>query len=261
MADFLVNSDPRTVSPEKYKSLLQKFIEFCEFEQLIDLVLRPAGKEQYVPFLVNAYNLIDHDPVLAYTILNYPKLLLPLFNETIIEAQIALVKHPILLQKYSKTGVVKDRCRVRIHSLPPIPEFTKNTLGHVRSDDNHSLLQVSGTVVRVGSVRMLELSKEYQCMNPKCNFRFRVTADPEQGNMLPQPRVCPSGSMSRPNVPPVAVSNSQSNSQSSSQNYSQNNSQNYSNQAKRYVCTCVNLRTLEGRRDLVDYQEIKIQDQ
>lgn len=38
---------------------------------------------------------------------------------------------------------------------------------------------------------MLEVSKQYECQNPKCRFRFTVKADPEQGNMLPQPRSCP----------------------------------------------------------------------
>ena len=75
---------------------------------------------------------------------------------------------------------------------------------------------------------MLEISKKYECQNPRCNYRFTILADPEQDNMLPQPRSCPC-----PNT-------------------------DASGAAKK--CHSTNLRELEGFRVCVDYQELKIQD-
>ena len=49
-----------------------------------------------------------------------------------------------------------------------------------------------GTIVKAGGVRLLEVSKQYECQNSKCRFRFTVSVDLEQDNTLPQPRQCPS---------------------------------------------------------------------
>lgn len=46
-------------------------------------------------------------------------------------------------------------------------------------------------VIRIGSVKMLNASKEYICKSSKCNHRFRVYADIEQGNILQPPKACP----------------------------------------------------------------------
>ena len=39
----------------------------------------------------------------------------------------------------------------------------------------------------VVQVKMLESQREYECANPKCNFRFKVYADIEQDNMIEMP--------------------------------------------------------------------------
>eukprot|EP00602_Paraphysomonas_sp_CaronLab_P007190 CAMPEP_0185038984 /NCGR_PEP_ID=MMETSP1103-20130426/35307_1 /TAXON_ID=36769 /ORGANISM="Paraphysomonas bandaiensis, Strain Caron Lab Isolate" /LENGTH=709 /DNA_ID=CAMNT_0027577675 /DNA_START=251 /DNA_END=2377 /DNA_ORIENTATION=- len=105
------------------------------------------------------------------------------------------------------------------------------TIGQLRSFEIEKLVQITGTVIRTGSVQMLKVSKEYECTNTKCGFRFRVRADPEQGNVLPQPRRCPSTAI------PI------------------------DDGGNRKRCTSTSFREVEGSGECVDYQEIKIQDQ
>lgn len=228
MAELLLNSNATSVPPDTYRKLFFNFIENCEFEQLTKLVLQTVGQEEYVEFSVDCYDLIDYDPVLGFTLVNNPNLLLPIFEEALYEAQCNIIKHQSFKQKYEGNAYfAKQRCHVRIYSLPSTPELTRETLGLVRSTDIRSLIQVTGTIIRTGTVRMLELWKEYHCMNPKCGYRFKVSADPEQGFMLPQPRVCQSRAVTSSGKP---------------------------------SCTCTNVCTVDGSRELVDFQEIRIQD-
>jgi DNA helicase MCM9 len=125
----------------------------------------------------------------------------------------------------------------------------------VRSHEVNSLIQITGTVVRTGGVRMLELSKQYECMNPKCRYRFTVTADPEQDHMLPQPRTCPSKIDST-----SAQSHHSSGAPGGSGAGRGGGGGGGGGASKSSKCNSVNLREIEGSRVCVDYQEIKVQD-
>jgi len=154
---------------------------------------------------------------------------------TVFEFQQRLHSNKTFLHLFHNGGTLK-RCFVRIYSLPSTRELCKLSLGQLRSHEINSLVEVCGTVVRTGTVRMLELSKEYQCMNPKCGYRFHVAADEEQGNMIPQPRTCPGFR----NV---------------------NMSQSASGVREKAICGSSSIRVVEDSRHLIDYQEIRIQDQ
>ena len=58
-----------------------------------------------------------------------------------------------------------------------------------RAVDHGRLLCVSGTVIRTGTVRLLEYRREYVCL--KCRHEFVVHADPEQYHTLVVPVRCP----------------------------------------------------------------------
>ena len=146
---------------------------------------RPRQNAQY-SFNCNALDIIHTSSSLAYNVFHYPSILLPIFCEVVVEAQKKLDDSPSL-------NSVKKNITVRIFSLPPIYQFCRGTIGQIRSlSDADALLQISGTVVRTSSVRLLEKIKTYQCMNPKCLHRFKIYADPEMGNTLAVPKSCPS---------------------------------------------------------------------
>jgi DNA helicase MCM9 len=139
-------------------------------------------------FDVNTSDLVHVDPSVAFAVLHFPNLLLPIFNEAVIEAQQEAIRSQSNIKENKWT--VKTRVTARIHSLPPVYQFCRGSIGLIRSlSDATALLQVCGTVVRTGAVRLLEKSKTYQCMKQKCMHKFVVFADPEQGNVLPTPKV------------------------------------------------------------------------
>ena len=78
--------------------------------------------------------------------------------------------------------------QARFTHLPPFDEFCKPNVSSIRADDVGGLVQVSGTVIRTGAVKMLEYIREYQCQSSRCNHEFTVAADMEQGNILEEPR-------------------------------------------------------------------------
>lgn len=85
----------------------------------------------------------------------------------------------------------KHDVRVRLAPLPAVPEFTRANVSSIRSTDHGRFLQVSGTVIRTGSIRMLESKRVYRCGEAKCGFEFPVFANLENG-VLEEPVVCPS---------------------------------------------------------------------
>lgn len=229
MADFLLSSDPKSVSPAQYRKILREYIEERLFTELESLVLRYSGPSEHLAFEIICCDLLDYDPSLCFNVIHYPKLLLPIFDEALLEAQTNLCGHPSFKARHQRKGAAKPNCHIRVVSLPPTEYLNKPTISDIRADDMDFLIQISGKVVRTGAVRMLEVSKKYECQNPRCQYRFTVLADPEQDNMLPQPRSCPSPS-----------------------------SDTAGDSGKK--CTSTNLRELEGHRVCVDYQELKIQD-
>ena len=246
MAEILINFDPRTLSPDQYRGKFREFIEEYEFAQLQTLLLLSSPSAQHHSFVINYQDLIHYDSALGFSVLHHPALLLPILNEALTELQFAVYQHPAFEAKHRRKAQVKANCHVRLVSIPSVSDLSKPTIGDIRSHDVSSMIQITGTVVRTGGVRMLELSKQYECMNPKCRYRFTVTADPEQDHMLPQPRTCPSKA-------------------DSSNTHFRPNSNRANNSIpgepkKEFKCNSNNLREIEGSRVCVDYQEIKVQD-
>eukprot|EP01038_Epipyxis_sp_PR26KG_P007770 gene7770-10556_t len=237
-ANRLISSEPKGLSPVQYKEYFYNFLTCPKYEcytQVENLLLQPIKSinHQHFSFHIICQDIIDFDPVIAYMILHFPKLLIPLFEDVLVELQSQIIQHPSFKRKIQSvdlssnlsTPTVKKHCHVRFVHLPPIDEFSKPTISDIRSCDVDSLIEISGTIVRTGGIRMLEISKEYECQNHKCHYRFQVFGDPEQDNMLPFPKSCPKKKVDQTST-----------------------------------CTCTSLREIEGSRVCVDYQEIKIQD-
>ena len=232
MAEFLVKGDPKIVTPDAYRALFVSFLETRELEKVEELLLRDKTSKGAYSFVVSSDSLVHHDPSLAYTMLHHPKLLMPIFEDALLELQTRVQQHYLFRERHGRSGSVKLNCKVRLCHLPPSAGLCKSTIGQIHSTDANTLLQISGTVVRAGPVRMLEHSRQYQCQSSKCGHRWRVVADPEQGNVLPIPRQCPGA------VPDTAP--------------------NKDGLFKQ--CPCTTLRQVEDASECVDYQELKLQD-
>lgn len=217
MAEILVDFNPKTVSPKQFVSSFRQFILQCEIKQLSLLIGRQISCDQHCSFFVNVTALVDFDPALAFSLLTHFELLHPLFEDALQEAQQAILDDMC-------GAILKRRCHVRLFSLPPCDDSFKNSLQQLGYGFGGHLVQLSGTVVRTGGVRMLELSRQYECRNVRCRYRFSVFADLEENGVIPQPRSCPAQS-----------------------------------EAGRR-CGSVALREIEDCREVVDFQEVRVQD-
>ncbi len=223
MAEQLLRSDPKKLTPLVYRQIFREYCEQRRLPHIEALLLSSTQLENHVPFYIHCHDFVDYNSIVAFHLFNQPKLLLPIFDEALHEAQEKLRTNPAFIEKHKGIRVTsKPYIKVRLVNLPPLPSYIKRTIGDIRADDETTIIQITGTIVRTGSVRMLEVSKEYQCQ--KCKGYFTVTADPEQDYMLPHPRICLSTSSSA-------------------------------------QCSGIQLNEIEGGKVCVDYQEIKIQDQ
>jgi DNA helicase MCM9 len=219
------------------------------------LILLPGAPDEHTSFDVQCPDLADFDATLSHTLVHFPRLLLPIFEEALVEAQTAVHKHPAFAEKHKgRCGTIKRLCHVRLYQLPPFPELHKQTLSMLRSDEFDHLVQISGTIVRTGSVRVLELSKEYQCMKPRCGHRFRVFADPEQSNLLPTPQCCPAMKLG------TAGAGAGSSGATQQGRLSGGSEAEGEGSVTAVRCNSTQLSEVAGSRECIDYQEIRIQD-
>ena len=189
-AEALTLSNLKKVGPDYYIELFVEFLLTHEQDQLLKLLYLKTGREEHIAFNVSAHDIIHFDSALAFGLLYMPRDMLPLFDTALQIAQSKLCfgeKNKLRKEKSNQNNIigsdavsVKNHTHIRIFSLPPVRQLCKDTIGEIRSSDSDALIQIAGTVVRTGSVRLLEVSKKYRCMNPKCGFEFQVFADPEQ---------------------------------------------------------------------------------
>lgn len=85
----------------------------------------------------------------------------------------------------------KHNAHIRIKHVPMCGEYTKQSVSEIRAADKHKLISVSGTVIRTGSVKLLEYEKEFMCK--KCRHKFKVQANVEKSarDLLERPVRCP----------------------------------------------------------------------
>lgn len=94
--------------------------------------------------------------------------------------------------KHSRMWYEPRPLHARLVHLPPHMQFCKPTLSSISSADVGTVVQISGTCVRTGPVRMMETTRTYQCLGKGCGHKFAVQADfGTTNNALPAPIICP----------------------------------------------------------------------
>ena len=105
MAEFLASSGPKEtgMTPADYEAAFCNFLLERELPQVELLLLTSSSRaesKEHKSLYVHASTLVDYDPSLAFYAINYPKLILPLFDKAVVQAQRKIVSHPKLLEKY-----------------------------------------------------------------------------------------------------------------------------------------------------------------
>jgi DNA helicase MCM9 len=175
---------------------------------------------------------MERDYVLATMLLRYPFTLMLLLEEAIIKAQRIVIRNLGSIESSKQMVTVKgDRStpttiHARLVHLPPHINCCKASLSCIDAGDIGRIVQLSGTVVRITPVRMVEKSRAYICLAKNCGHKFVVYADFEQSNnALNAPTNCP--------------------------NLSTNNGK---------PCRGTNFDILPGESEFTDYQEVKVQE-
>ena len=141
-----------------------------------------------VGFDVDCVDVVAHDAELLACTLRHPKVMVPVLDDALAEAQDRLLA--------SASAAGRDdwrprRAKARLRCVPPLPEHWKANVSSLRASDVGKLVQVCGTVVRAGAVKIIESCRTYQCGAASCGATFAVYADREQGNLLEKPTRCP----------------------------------------------------------------------
>jgi len=147
---------------------------------------------------------LDRDARLTSILLSDPARLLPHVDTALHHFQQAMwedAANVTLVHGDPGTGsppvwTLKTNIHARLHQLPIVPggigssgRFVKRNLSCVQSCDIGQLVSIHGTVIRTGMIRVVESRREYECL--KCQRRFHVYSDLDQGHTIAQPQSCP----------------------------------------------------------------------
>ena len=138
-------------------------------QDLVSLLQKPATNEHY-SLRINILSLVNFDVDLAEALCERPTYTLLLFDKAALTAQQQIVRQEHL----EGFAAVKDLVHVRLWGVPFHLDHQSSSLypsiGNIRSCHVDKLITVTGTVVRTGSVTMIESHKLYQCA--RCYARY-----------------------------------------------------------------------------------------
>lgn len=138
----------------------------------MDMLLQSHLDEHY-SLVVSLLSLADWSTDLVHTLLESPTDALLLMDAALVVAQ----QHVMQQRQLQHPAAVKDLVHLRVQSIPFHLDQSASawhpSIGAIRSCHIDSLLTLAGTVVRTGSVTMMESHKVFACS--RCHSRY--TAD------------------------------------------------------------------------------------
>lgn len=186
---------PVEVEARFYRHLLRS--DGCR-QALEHLLQQSSTTTRDYSITIDAFDLINADPILGHLLLRYPGTLLPLLESAAVSAQHEMLRvrddddnhdHALTVKGAKSDGVGATRLHARLVNLPPYGCQQTRTFS---AQDVGRIVQVTGTVVRTSAVQMYESARTYQCKGQKgCDQTFVVHADLEQrNNALVAPERC-----------------------------------------------------------------------
>ncbi|KAK2562140.1 DNA helicase MCM9 [Acropora cervicornis] len=211
-----MSTESSGVTEDNHVAVFQSFLEKHHRADIANVLL---SDDPSAPFsvVVNALELFDSNIEVSQKLLAEPNKMLPLFDSALSQAAVTIMQENTTQVSMS----FKSNLHVRLSNLPVCPELRRDKIP--KSSDIGCFLAVSGTIIRVSTVKLLEYEKEYICC--RCKQVFAIQADFEQHYSIPKPSKCPS-----------------------------------SNECKSNKFTCLSESASEPK-SCRDYQEIKIQEQ
>jgi len=215
---------PTDVEHRFYRHLLSSTTCVASLQ---DLLRQSSTTTRDYSITVDAFDLMDADPLLGHMLLRFPATLLPLLENAVVRAQRAILlryqqqqenddndeDHMAVAQmtvKGSESGTTGSaasassaaasntsgtaaatRVHARLVHLPPY--CFQTSLAAMDAQDVGKIVQVTGTVVRTTPIQMYESARTYRCCGTKngCGRTFTIHADMElRNNNLQPPSRC-----------------------------------------------------------------------
>lgn len=180
-----INSFP----DDYYLSVCQQYISHSS-KYLLEEIVWLCNDTQSYSIPIDLLHFHHYSPVFGNLVFLYPDRMLLYINQAINKLKEKAIEF------YTKNRVDKYnqlKPNIKIHArfthFPVIPHLVKSSINSIKSHDVGRLILISGTVIRVGSIKLHEISREFQCQ--KCHHRFVVETDTEQQLILPPPAACP----------------------------------------------------------------------
>jgi len=186
--DNTIHAPLDDVDEQEWKDLFCVFLErFCLAQ--IESIIEKADTTIHYGVTISFVDFVEMNMVAAHLLIKNPARLLPIFDEAICEVQRKWLEGLPPGEPKRKRWRAKPHCHARLTHLPAnVPELRKAKLP--RSSDVGHFVEVRGTVIRTGAIKMLEWERQMECA--KCRHPFVVRADPEQYNNFPRIVRCPS---------------------------------------------------------------------
>ncbi|XP_066253160.1 uncharacterized protein [Euwallacea similis] len=143
-------------------------------------IIESTNADTWFSINIDILELFESDISLGNDILTNPKDSLKCWNKSAIDVQIRV-------QQELNRGSIKNNVNCRIYNIPPWPHINRITFP--RNEDADKFLQVTGTVVRMSSRKLLEFQRQYICA--KCKFPVIVQALYDRRNIIKKPNSCP----------------------------------------------------------------------
>jgi DNA helicase MCM9 len=175
--------------PAQYVELMIGYLEAHHLQQVVEILteLDCATSRHYsVPIALSEVMAWDgpKGAWLGTMLVHHTETLLPYFDDAIRELQKTLIAS----HEEREFMAYKPSVHARLCRLPQCGALRKETVSSLRADDVNRLVQVPGTVIRTGQLKMLQVEKEYECA--KCRFRFKCRAELEQRHQMALPSEC-----------------------------------------------------------------------
>ncbi|XP_071956636.1 DNA helicase MCM9-like [Antedon mediterranea] len=162
--------------------MLEAYIKTQHEKDLVDILFHSEENEHF-PVYIDSMTLFENNMKLSELILQKPLEGLP-----VIDNALKSVARNICKNNPSKDKMIlKVNLHARMTSLPVCPELIRITLP--KNCDVGKFVSVSGTVIRGGSIKLLEFEKDFMCS--RCKTVFTVQADFEQFYRDCKPEGCP----------------------------------------------------------------------
>eukprot|EP01060_Flectonema_neradi_P024692 TRINITY_DN3358_c2_g1_i1.p1 TRINITY_DN3358_c2_g1~~TRINITY_DN3358_c2_g1_i1.p1 ORF type:complete len:929 (+),score=162.58 TRINITY_DN3358_c2_g1_i1:43-2829(+) len=160
--------DPDENTEDEYISIFGRYFEhhLDQFES----VMLEEDTRKYYSLIIDGLILLNLNVKVGHLLLARPEEMLPLAEKAAILIQITMLEKVRSCEDASLLGTnsptdytVKRNINIRVSEVPLTTEFCKPSITALRTEDVGQLIRIKGTVVREGSVKMYEATKEYVC--------------------------------------------------------------------------------------------------